>query len=146
VEGNPVFLYHDTFNPDRSEVEDLKERYRAGTVGDVEVKEKLAAALNRFLDPIRERRAALARRKGLVDEVIHAGTLRMREEARETLARVRQAMGIAGVWNGIRRKAERRMEPATPEAQRGPEPVQGSHPAPGPARPRGRQAGPGDSA
>ena len=46
VEGNPVFLYHDVFNPDIAEVEDLKSRYRAGKVGDVEVKDKLAKALN----------------------------------------------------------------------------------------------------
>ena len=58
VEGNPVFIYHDAFNPNRAEVEDLKARYRAGKVGDVEVKTKLAAAINAMLDPIRERRAA----------------------------------------------------------------------------------------
>src|SRR5229473_3881360 len=46
VEGNPVFTYHDVFNPNKAEVEDLKERYRQGTVGDVEVKEKLFKALN----------------------------------------------------------------------------------------------------
>ena len=46
VEGNPVFIYHDAFNPNRDEVEDLKARYRAGKVGDVEVKTKLAAAIN----------------------------------------------------------------------------------------------------
>ena len=57
VEGNPVFIYHDAFNPDTAEVDDLKERYRAGKVGDVEVKTKLAKALNAYLDPIRERRA-----------------------------------------------------------------------------------------
>jgi len=56
VEGNPVFSYHDAFNTRVEEVEDLKERYRAGRVGDVEVKEKLARALNEFLDPLRERR------------------------------------------------------------------------------------------
>ncbi len=42
VEGNPVFAYHDAFNPDRDEVEDLKDRYRRGKVGDVEVKSSLA--------------------------------------------------------------------------------------------------------
>src|SRR5438552_12193487 len=57
VEGNPVFMYHDVFNPDKAEVEDLKERYTAGRVGDVEVKQKLARALNAMLDPIRDRRA-----------------------------------------------------------------------------------------
>ena len=59
VEGNPVFTYHDVFNPDKAEVEELKERYRKGTVGDVEVKQKLFKALNEFLEPIRARRAAL---------------------------------------------------------------------------------------
>ena len=56
VEGNPVFVYHDAFNPDRAEVADLKARYEKGTVGDVEVKRRLAAVLNTFLDPIRTRR------------------------------------------------------------------------------------------
>ena len=46
VEGNPVFIYHDAFNPNRDEVDDLKARYRAGKVGDVEVKTKLATAIN----------------------------------------------------------------------------------------------------
>lgn len=107
VEGNPVFVYHDIFNPDRDEVEDLKTRYREGRVGDVEVKEKLARAINGFLDPMRERRASFADQAGLVDEVIHDGTMRMREEARATLAEVHKAMGLRGVWNGIRRKAEK---------------------------------------
>lgn len=107
VEGNPVFIYHDIFNSDRAEVEDLKERYRGGRVGDVEVKEKLASALNRFLDPLRERRAGYAQQSGLVDEVIYNGTMRMRDEARETLSQVRKAMGLGGVWNSIRRKAEK---------------------------------------
>jgi tryptophanyl-tRNA synthetase len=59
VEGNPVFVYHDAFNPNKEEVEDLKTRYRLGKVGDVEVKTKLANALNAHLDPIRERRTAV---------------------------------------------------------------------------------------
>src|ERR1700685_2028392 len=60
VEGNPVFTYHDVFNRDKAEIEDLKERYRQGTVGDVEVKQRLLEALEAFLTPIRERRQALA--------------------------------------------------------------------------------------
>ena len=64
VEGNPVFIYHDAFNPNMAEVDDLKARYRAGKVGDVEVKTKLANALNAHLDPIRERRAAAAGEAG----------------------------------------------------------------------------------
>ena len=64
VEGNPVFIYHEIFNDNADEVADLEERYRKGAVGDVEVKKKLAAALNRFLDPIRERRAAVREAEG----------------------------------------------------------------------------------
>src|SRR5439155_877491 len=69
MQGNPVFIYHDAFNDDRAEVEDLKARYRKGKVGDVEVKQKLIAALNRFLEPIRERRARFAAEKGLVEAI-----------------------------------------------------------------------------
>lgn len=94
VEGNPVFIYHEIFNPDHSEVEDLKVRYQEGRVGDVEVKRKLARALNAFLDPIRERRAELETRTGVVDEILHAGNARMRVEAIETMERVREAMGL----------------------------------------------------
>ena len=76
VEGNPIFIYHDHFNPNREEVDDLKERYRAGRVGDVEVKEKLTIAINNFLDPIRERRAEIEADSGYVEQVIYEGTLR----------------------------------------------------------------------
>ena len=106
VEGNPVFDYHEVFNPDKAEVEDLKVRYRAGKVGDVEVKQKLAKALNVFLDPLRERREQFQTQGGLVDEVIWEGTQAMRAEARITLTEVRKAMGIGSVWNRIARKAE----------------------------------------
>jgi tryptophanyl-tRNA synthetase len=106
VEGNPVFVYHDAFNPNKAEIEDLKARYRLGKVGDVEVKEKLARALNAFLDPIRERRSKYESQSGLADEVVYDGTLRMREEARATLATAKKAMGLSAVWNRISRKAE----------------------------------------
>ena len=108
VEGNPVFIYHDAFNPDKAEVEDLKERYRNGTVGDVEVKQKLAKALNDFLDPMRERRAYYETQTGYVDELLFEGTLRAREEAKETLLAAKKAMGLTGVWNRISRAAEKR--------------------------------------
>ncbi len=106
VEGNPVFIYHDAFNPDKAEVADLKERYLTGRVGDVEVKQKLGAALNAFMDPIRERRTHFEAQKGLVEEIIFDGTMRMREEARETLNIAKKAMGLSSVWKGISRKAE----------------------------------------
>ena len=106
VEGNPVFTYLDVFDRNTGEVDDLKERYRAGRVGDVEVKQKLSAALNAFLDPIRERRASIEARSGFVDEVLYDGTMKMREEARATILAARKAMGLTGVWNKISRKAE----------------------------------------
>ena len=64
VEGNPVFMYHDAFNPNVAEVDDLKARYRAGKVGDVEVKTKLAAAMNAMLEPMRERRREVMAQAG----------------------------------------------------------------------------------
>jgi tryptophanyl-tRNA synthetase len=94
VEGNPVFVYHDAFNPDKAEVEDLKRRYREGKVADVEVKRKLLAALEAFLAPIRERRKELAARPRLVDDLLAAGSERGRREATETLREVRQAMKL----------------------------------------------------
>jgi tryptophanyl-tRNA synthetase len=94
VEGNPVFLYHDAFNPDRAEVDDLKGRYRRGTVGDVEVKQRLAAALNTFLDPIRERRAHFAANMPLVRDALAEGTHRARRAAQDTMALVRDALDL----------------------------------------------------
>ncbi len=73
VEGNPVFVYHDTFNPNKEEVDDLKTRYRTGNVGDVEVKEKLVIALNNFMDPMRERRAMYEADTGYVDHLLVEG-------------------------------------------------------------------------
>jgi tryptophanyl-tRNA synthetase len=100
VEGNPVFIYHDTFNPDADEVNDLKARYRLGKVGDVEVKRKLAKALNDFLAPIRQRRAELVAQPGLVEQVLFEGTARMRARARDTMEKVHGAMGMYGVELG----------------------------------------------
>jgi tryptophanyl-tRNA synthetase len=108
VEGNPVFVYHDAFNDRPAEVAELKERYRAGKVGDAEVKEQLTAALNRFLDPIRERRAALEADHGLVEELIVTGTARTRREVKRTLTDVRAAMGLTAALAGFRRTARSR--------------------------------------
>jgi tryptophanyl-tRNA synthetase len=94
VEGNPVFIFHEAFNPNHAEVEDLKERYRQGQVGDVEVKQKLSQALNEFLDPIRERRSGFERNSDLVNDILAQGTQQARLEAQKTMAQVREAMGI----------------------------------------------------
>jgi tryptophanyl-tRNA synthetase len=95
VEGNPVFLYHDAFNADTADVEDLKTRYRAGKVGDVEVKMKLAKALNAVLDPMRERRQQALARPGWIREILFEGSKRARQAANETMERVRGAMKVS---------------------------------------------------
>ena len=94
VEGNPVFVYHDAFNPNKEEVEDLKSRYREGRVGDVEVKEKLVRVLNGFLDPIRKRRIEFEKQPKLVGDILERGSKRAREDAAKTLKLTKQAMGL----------------------------------------------------
>lgn len=95
VEGNPVFAYHDAFNRDKTEVADLKARYLAGKVGDVEVKRKLAAALNDYLAPLRRRRSEFAARPDDVIDILRAGTHRARLLADRTLAEAQEKMGLA---------------------------------------------------
>jgi tryptophanyl-tRNA synthetase len=94
VEGNPVFMYHDAFNTDTAEVEDLKARYRAGKVGDVEVKTKLARAINAALEPMRERRRAVLAKPDYVREIAIEGSGKARIIAQATMARVRDAVKL----------------------------------------------------
>ena len=110
VEGNPVFIYHDVFNKNRSEVEELKNRYRNGTIGDVEVKNSLIDALNLFLDPIRERRKEFEKDKGLVEEVVYDGTQVMIEIGDATIKEMKSVMGLSGNWNKISRIARERKQ------------------------------------
>jgi tryptophanyl-tRNA synthetase len=95
VEGNPVFTYHDAFNPNKAEVDDLKARYRTGKVGDVEVKTKLANALNAHLDPIRARREAILAKPERLKEILFDGSRRARTIAGDTMKRVRNAMKVS---------------------------------------------------
>lgn len=110
IEGNPVFIYHEVFNPDKVEVEDLKNRYRRGEVGDVEVKDKLTIAINNFLDPIREKRAAIEADRGFPEQVLYEGTVAASQIADETAMMMKKAMGLTGVWNKISRKGRDRMK------------------------------------
>ncbi len=107
IEDNPVFSYLDTFATDTGVVTVMKERYRAGTIGDAEVKHYLATVLNDVLDPIRERRL-IFEASGFVDDLIERGTQRVRAETQQTVHDTRTAMGYTGVWNRIHRRAERR--------------------------------------
>jgi tryptophanyl-tRNA synthetase len=95
VEGNPVFTYHDAFNPNKDEVEELKARYREGTVKDFEVKQRLFAPLENFMGPIRERRAKYESNPARVREIIMEGTHQGRAVAQATMDEVRNAMKIA---------------------------------------------------
>ena len=94
VEGNPVFIYHDAFNPDAAEVEDLKARYRTGTVGDVEVKTRLARAMNAMLEPMRERRREVMARPEQIREIAMEGSRKARTIAQATMERVREAVKL----------------------------------------------------
>jgi tryptophanyl-tRNA synthetase len=94
VEGNPVFMYHDVFNPDAAEVDDLKARYRAGKVGDVEVKTKLALAMNAALAPLRDRRREVMARPDRVRDILIEGSRKARGIAHETMERVREAVKL----------------------------------------------------
>ena len=94
VEGNPVFIYHDAFNSNEAEVNELKARYEAGKVGDVEVKDCLARAVNEVLDPIRERRAEIAAKPDQIQEIVLDGSSRARTIAQETMKDVRDAVRL----------------------------------------------------
>lgn len=94
VEGNPVFIYHDAFNDNQEEIADLKERYVKGQVGDVEVKTKLVLAINKFLTPIREKRAQFEGKDELIKEIIEEGSKKTRIVAQKTLEDVLTVMGI----------------------------------------------------
>lgn len=97
VEGNPVFTYHDLFNPDKAQVDEFKERYRQGKIGDVEVKRVLAEKINSFLEPIRERRARLEGNPKMAIDILRAGAERARPIARETIILAREAMGLTSL-------------------------------------------------
>jgi tryptophanyl-tRNA synthetase len=94
VEGNPVFDYHEVFNPNADEVADFKERYRAGKVGDVEVKKRLAEALNEYLAPIRARRTELLKNPAESIRILDEGTEKARPLVQATLDEVFCKMGL----------------------------------------------------
>lgn len=93
-EGNPVFVYHEVFNKNKDEVNDFKERYKKGSIGDVEVKKRLAEVLNEFLEPIRAKRAEFEKRPEYIEEILKEGTNKTLKVAEETIQKVRKAMKI----------------------------------------------------
>ncbi len=106
VEGNPVFEWLDVFGTDRPKIDSLKERYRAGNIGDVEVKEYLADVIIGVLEPMWERRERFAA-SGFAESLIEQGTHKVRLETQDTVMAMKRAMGLTGAWNRIHRRAER---------------------------------------
>lgn len=96
VEGNPVFIYLDAFGTEVNleQVNDFKKRYRAGQVGDIEVKKYLAQILNNFLEPIRKKRAEYENQPELVEKILKEGTAKARAEAQKTLLEVKKVMKL----------------------------------------------------
>jgi len=94
VEGNTVFVYHDLINDNKEEVDDLKNRYREGKVGDVEVKEKLVAAHSRYFKSARERRKELEKDINSVREIMLQGAEKAKEFADKTLEEVYETIGL----------------------------------------------------
>ena len=90
VKGNPVFIYHDIFNPNKEEVDDLKDRYSKGKVGDVEVKQKLTDAINNFLDPIRKKRETITDKE--IKKIIDDGAARASEAAGKVMTEVKECL------------------------------------------------------
>lgn len=94
VEGNVVFTYLDAFDPDGAALAELKAHYRRGGLGDTAVKARLQAVLDAVLTPLRERRAELARRPDDVLDLLRDGTKRARGLTADTLAAVRDGLGV----------------------------------------------------
>jgi tryptophanyl-tRNA synthetase len=95
VKGNPVFIYHEYFNSNVSEVEDLKERYKKGTVGDVEVKEKLFNAIENFISPIREKRIEIDKKgEKYILEILNEGEKKALKQASLVEEKILKAMGF----------------------------------------------------
>ena len=118
VEGNTVFTYLDAFAnddhfarlwPDYKNLDELKDHYRRGGLGDVKVKKFLNAVLEETLQPIRERRAEYEKDIVGVYDILREGTKKAEEMAADTLAQVKHAMKI-DYFNDeelIRRHAEK---------------------------------------
>lgn len=96
VENNPVFVYLRAFGAEdhQERIKDYEQKYKKGTVGDVEVKEFLVEVLNEFLEPVRKKREEFEKEPEIIEKILKEGTQKARAEARETLKLVKGAMKI----------------------------------------------------
>jgi tryptophanyl-tRNA synthetase len=91
-EKNPLWAFHETFNTDTAWVAEYQAKYKAGGVGDVEVKRKLVEVLVGIIEPIRLRRMEFEKDPGAVLQVLKEGTGRANVVAEETLFAAKRAM------------------------------------------------------
>jgi tryptophanyl-tRNA synthetase len=94
VEGNPVFTYLDAFCEDKKKLEEMKEHYKRGGLGDVIVKKYLLEILSNFLEPIRKKRKELENDKASLLLELKEGTKKAKEKATKTLKEVKEAIGL----------------------------------------------------
>lgn len=92
VENNPLWLFHETFNPDTAWVQAAQERYRAGTIGDVECKKQLVDVLVALTEPMRQRRAVFESDPAQIIQILREGNAKANAVANETLQLVKAAM------------------------------------------------------
>jgi tryptophanyl-tRNA synthetase len=92
VENNPLWIFHETFNPDKAWVAAAEERYRAGTIGDVECKKNLIDVLVALLEPMRQRRLQYENDLHHVKSLLQEGTAKANETANATLILAKEAM------------------------------------------------------
>lgn len=92
IDNNPLWIYHDAFNHDKEWVENAKERYKNGQIGDVECKKKLVDVLVELTEPMRQKRAFYENNNDAVFEILKEGTRRANEVAERTLQEVKGAM------------------------------------------------------
>jgi len=91
-EKNPLWAFHETFNNDTAWVNEHRDLYKNGKVGDVAVNRKLVEVLNALIDPIRTRRKHYEQRPDDVIDVLKAGTAKANAVAEETLELAKKAM------------------------------------------------------
>ena len=92
VENNPLWIFHDAFNHDKKWVEETKELYRSGGIGDVVCKKKLVEVINDLLEPIRQRRKEYEDNQDLLIQVLKEGSDKANEVAEKTLKEVKAAV------------------------------------------------------
>jgi tryptophanyl-tRNA synthetase len=95
IEGNVVFTYLDAFDPDKGRVQDLKDHYQRGGLGDMTLKRHLMQVLEEFIAPLREKREQLKLEPQRVLDILHEGTLRAKKEGEKRLEEIKEAMKIS---------------------------------------------------